>query len=236
MPALRFETEPQVQDYLERVRTNLQEVPAEERDYLVQQAEARVDLALELEQVAGEDPVAVCRALAKLGDPASLAQRLRAQTPVREEVEPEGRLAPCRSCRKEVSTEAMTCPRCGAPHPARQGWRGWGYEYKSKTTVLGVPLVHVAFGRDSKGKLRVAKGIVAIGQFGIGAVTIAQFGVGAIFGLGQFVVAPLAIGQFAFGLAAAGQFGLGILYGIGQVASGIFGRLGQIEIGPLFGG
>ena len=48
--------------------------------------------------------------------------------------------------------------------PAEDG--GWGYEYKSKQTLFGWPLVHVAFGRDAKGKLRVAKGVIAVGQFG----------------------------------------------------------------------
>ena len=39
-----------------------------------------------------------------------------------------------------------------------------GYEYKSKTKLFGLPLVHVAHGVDpSTGKTRVARGIVAIG-------------------------------------------------------------------------
>lgn len=231
MSQLQLRGSERVASYLESVRMHLLEVPAEEREWLLEQARARVELTLELEQA--DEPAAVERALAKLGAPAAFAEKLRAQAPPSPQVTPAGRLAPCRSCRKEVSTDALSCPHCGAPWPARRAWRGWGYEWKSKTTVLGVPLVHVAFGRDENGKLRVAKGIVAIGQFGIGAITIAQFGIGALFGFGQFVLAPLAIGQFAFGLVAAGQFGLGLLLGAGQFGTGALGAWGQVTLGPV---
>ncbi|MFN3652980.1 MAG: hypothetical protein ACK47B_25660 [Armatimonadota bacterium] len=231
MSQVQLQSNEKVDRYLESLRLHLMDVPAEERQWLLQQGRARIELALELEGAGMVDEADVERVLAKLDDPATLAQRLRAQAPPSPQATPAGRTAPCRSCRREVSTEALSCPQCGAPWPARQAWRGWGYEWKSETTVLGVPLVHVAFGRDENGKLRVAKGIVAIGQFGIGAITIAQFGVGAVFGLGQFVLAPLAIGQFAFGLAAAGQFGIGLLYGAGQIATGALKAWGMIKLG-----
>ncbi len=214
-----------VRSYLEGVQAHLDGVPREERDYLLGQARARVDLALELEHVDPWEASEVTRVLDRLGTPDVLAQRLRSLETPPSKVEPEGRLVACRACFREVSREAMSCPKCGAPWPGRQGWRGWGYEYKSKQRVLGLPLVHVAFGRDEKGKMRVAKGIIAIGQFALGVFTIAQFGVGAVFGLGQFVIAPIAVGQFALGLVALGQFGIGLLYGAGQIATGLLGRL-----------
>lgn len=232
MASLQLEESAEVERYLERVRNSLLQVPVEERDWLVEQARARVELTLELEGAA--DAAAAERALAKLGSPEDLGRKLRGEAPPREtrpQEESAGRLVACRSCLKEVSKEAMSCPHCGAPFPARQSWGGRGYEWKSKTTVMGYPLVHVAFGRDEKGKLRVAKGVVAIGQFGIGAITIAQFGIGFVFGIGQFMLAPLALGQFAIGLAAAGQFGLGLLAGAGQFATGIFKAVGMATWG-----
>ncbi|KJU86460.1 hypothetical protein MBAV_001356, partial [Candidatus Magnetobacterium bavaricum] len=36
------------------------------------------------------------------------------------------------------------------------------------------------------------KGVIAIGQFGIGVVTIAQFGIGIVFAFGQFTAAIMA--------------------------------------------
>ena len=103
--------------------------------------------------------------------------------------------------------------------PIRE-WDGTGYEWRSQATFLGVPWVHVTWGRDAQGRRRVAKGVVAIGQFAIGVVTVAQFGVGLLFGFGQFVA----------GLAAIGQFAAGMLFGLGQFASGEVAA-GQLGIG-----
>ena len=95
---------------------------------------------------------------------------------------------------------------------------------------MGYPIVHIAFGRTADNKLRVAKGVIAIGQFAIGLITIAQFGVGFLFGFGQFIVGFTAIAQFAiaayFGL---GQFATGYT-AIGQIAFGHF-VLAQIGMG-----
>jgi hypothetical protein len=99
-------------------------------------------------------------------------------------------------------------------------WRWFGWEWKSKSSIAGIPFVHVAFGWDiEKGTLRVARGIIAIGQFGIGVITIAQFGIGILFALGQFVAGSYAIGQFAAGIFfALGQFAAGI-NAIGQFSA-----------------
>ena len=128
-------------------------------------------------------------------------------------------LAPCRECQREISTEATMCPHCGAPFPARKEWSGWGIDWKSKKTVYGYPLVHIALGRNAQGKLRVAKGFIAIGQFGIGVITIAQFGIGFLFGFGQFIA----------GLTAVGQFAGALIFGLGQFASGYY-AIGQIVL------
>ena len=95
----------------------------------------------------------------------------------------------------------------------------YGFEWKSSRTFLGYPLVHIAFGRDRRGKLRVAKGIIAIGQFGIGLISVAQFGVGLLFGFGQFVA----------GLTVLAQFAGGLLVGVGQFATG-YVAFGQVVL------
>jgi len=83
--------------------------------------------------------------------------------------------------------------------------------------------VHVAFGRDAQGKLRVAKGVIAIGQFAIGAITFAQFGIGIIFGFGQFIFGPIAIAQFAIALLfGLGQFVIGYV-AIRQIVVAYYG-------------
>jgi hypothetical protein len=131
-------------------------------------------------------------------------------------------LLPCRECQQEISTEASFCPHCGAPRPADRQWQGPGFEWRSAQTFYGYPLIHVAFGKDAGGKRRVAKGIIAIGQFGFGVITVAQFGVGLLFGFGQFI----------FGLTALAQFAGALLMGVGQFASG-YVAIGQIVLAKI---
>ncbi len=129
-------------------------------------------------------------------------------------------LVACRECQHEVSQTARRCPQCRAPLPGRPNWQGTGYDWQSSTTIWGYPLIHIAYGRNPQGRLRVAKGVIAIGQFAIGLITIAQFGVGFIFGFGQFVLALSAIAQVA----------ITPTIGIGQFATG-YVALGQIVMG-----
>jgi hypothetical protein len=132
-------------------------------------------------------------------------------------------LVPCRTCDAEVSPEAAACPRCGAPFPAHPSWQGRGFEWRSVTTIMGYPLVHIAVGRTKEGKILVAKGIIAIGQFAVGMVAIAQFGFGLLFGFGQFILGCTALAQFAGALlAGVGQFATGYV-AVGQVVLGYYG-------------
>ncbi len=129
-------------------------------------------------------------------------------------------LVACHECNREVSTEAPTCPHCGAPGPAAVSRKGSGFEWKSETEIWGFPLIHVAFGRKPNGRLRVAKGVIAIGQFAVGLVAIAQFGVGILFGFGQLL----------FGLTAVAQVAITAIFGIGQFAIG-HAAIGQLAVG-----
>ncbi len=139
----------------------------------------------------------------------------------------------CRECGAELSPEALACPVCGAPRPDEPVGRGTGFEWRSSRTFLGYPLIHVAFGKDARGGWRVAKGVVAIGQFGVGLVTLAQFGVGLLFGFGQFVLGYLALGQVAVALyLGVGQVAVGYA-AIGQVVVAHFG-LGQLGWATYF--
>ena len=143
----------------------------------------------------------------------------------------------CPECRASISEKAAICPKCGhlmkplanLERVARRYWRG--YEWRTKAQIFGWPLIHIAVGRNEEtGRLMVAKGIIAIGQFGIGIITIAEFGIGVLFGLGQFVGGIFSIGQFALGIIFAfGQFACGIT-AVGQIAFGSYVRA-QIGFG-----
>jgi len=96
-----------------------------------------------------------------------------------------------------------------------------GYEWRSSAEIFGLPLVHIAIGRNREtGKFLIAKGVIAIGQFAIGIIAMGQFAVGLLFGLAQFAVGIFAIGQFA----------LGFVFGIGQFAAGMT-AIGQFAVG-----
>ena len=43
----------------------------------------------------------------------------------------------CRECHHDISEQALACPNCGAPYPAKEKWDGWGFEYKSEATIMG---------------------------------------------------------------------------------------------------
>jgi len=93
------------------------------------------------------------------------------------------------------------------------------YEYKSKTTIYGLPLVHINLGRGAK----VAKGVIAIGNIAIGGLAIGLFSLG-ILSIGIISLAILALGSIAVGGMALGGIAIGII-GIGGLA------IGQYSIG-----
>lgn len=110
----------------------------------------------------------------------------------------------------------MACPQCGAPFPAKEKWDGWGFEYKSKATLLGLPLLHISFKFRPNRVPVPAKGIIAIGQFACGIFTLSQFGIGLV-SISQFTIAAYALAQFAFAYSLVAQFGIYIHEGRGQI-------------------
>ena len=125
-------------------------------------------------------------------------------------------MKPCRECTHQVSEHAFACPQCGAPYPARDAWDGWGYEYKSKITIAGLPLVHISFKYRPNRRPVVARGVIAIGQFACGVVCIAQFSVGLL-SISQFAVAAYAVAQFAAAYSLVAQIGVYVAEGHGQL-------------------
>lgn len=131
----------------------------------------------------------------------------------------------CRECQHKVSEQATVCPGCGAPFPAKDKWDGWGFEYKSESTFLGLPLLHVSFKFRPNRVPVPAKGVIAIGQFAYGIFTLSQFGVGLV-SISQFTIAGYALAQFAFAYSLIAQFGIYIDKGQGQIVK---------SLGELFG-
>lgn len=118
------------------------------------------------------------------------------------------------------------------------------YEYKSKRTLWGLPLVHIHTGRGL-GMPRVAKGIVAIGDVAVGVVSLGGIAVGglslgglslgALVALGGGAIGGIALGGFALGIVALGGLAIGVV-ATGGMAVGVYALGGgaiasQIAVG-----
>ena len=93
------------------------------------------------------------------------------------------------------------------------------YEYKSRLTVFGIPLVHINFGRG----MYKAKGIIAIGNFAVGLFSMGLLSAGLISigtaSLGLLAFGGLALGGLAVGVYAAGGCALAARIAVGGYAN-----------------
>ena len=119
-------------------------------------------------------------------------------------------------------------------------------EYKSKRTLLGLPLLHIAYGRDpNTGELRKARGIIAIGSrasgvlaFGTYARGLVAFGGIAVGGLafGGIGIGVLSIAGLALGLVTFGGLSIGLLLAVGGLAVGVLNAAGGLAVGKFSAG
>lgn len=103
----------------------------------------------------------------------------------------------------------------------------WHYEWKSKATLFGIPLVHINFGFGH----HVARGIfafgnIAIGLFsagfiGLGLLSFGLIGLGLLAGLGVLGIGFFAFGSFAAGIVSFGAISVGVI-SIGAVCGGVY--------------
>ena len=138
-----------------------------------------------------------------------------------------------------------------APEPAPQGEPAPGpypspflFEYRSHTTLFGLPLVHIKLARwgvcRAKGILAIgnaATGVVALGGLSIGVVSIGGFSLGLVALGGGAVGALLAVGGLALSLGLAiGGGAISLCWALGggaiagQIAAG-GGAIAPIAIG-----
>jgi hypothetical protein len=116
-------------------------------------------------------------------------------------------------------------------------WYGYSYrpsyEYKSSLTIGSWPLVHVCGGVDPVTmKLRVARGIVAIGDIAVGVLAIGGVACGLFTIGGASFGLLMAVGGAALGLGASvGAFAVGSI-AIGAVAVGFKYAIGAVAFGP----
>lgn len=119
----------------------------------------------------------------------------------------------------------------------------WHYEYKSKRTLLGLPLVHVNFGyRDhwARGIIAVgdiATGVVALGGISVGLFTLGGVSLGLLLALGALSIGAVSIGGVAIGLIVLGGIAMGWLsiggVGIGVYAAGGIVGASKVAVGSI---
>jgi serine/threonine-protein kinase len=100
------------------------------------------------------------------------------------------------------------------------------YEYRSERTLWGLPLLHVARGKDPMtGRRRVARGIVAIGDIAVGVLAMGGWAFGVV-----------TFGGIAVGLLSWGGLAVGLLLAIGGCAVGGLAMGGLAVGGVAIGG
>lgn len=139
----------------------------------------------------------------------------------------------CAMCQKAVcrdcvgrETPRLVCRTCLEQRAVL------GFEYRSRASVGGWPLVHICAGVDAVTmRPKVAKGVIAIGNIAVGGVAVAGLAcglvtvggaaVGLLFALGGGAVGlGLSIGGFAIGSVALGGAAIGFAYAVGGAAFG----------------
>jgi RNA polymerase sigma factor (sigma-70 family) len=122
-------------------------------------------------------------------------------------------------------------------------------EYRSRLTLLGVPLVHWRFASPDEGQppvfgwiaggdraygLLCAWGGLAVAPVSVGAVSVGLFTVGS-FGIGLYGIGTVALGWVAIGCTTIGVQAFAWLSALGwdTAASGGFALAGRAAVGPV---
>jgi predicted Ser/Thr protein kinase len=135
------------------------------------------------------------------------------------EKNPERRYQQASALKTQVETIANG-PVVAVP-PTPPAWYQ-GVDYKTKRTLFGLPLVHVATGiNPATGRTRIARGIVAIGGMAQGVVAVGGVAMGGV------TFGGLSLGIFSYGGCAMG------LIAIGGLAVGLAVALGGLAVAPV---
>ncbi|MHB1081653.1 MAG: protein kinase domain-containing protein, partial [Prosthecobacter sp.] len=104
------------------------------------------------------------------------------------------------------------------------------FEYKSKRTLLGKPLLHVAHGIDpTTGRKRTARGFFAFGDRAVGVMAFGGYARG-LFACGGMAVGVVAFGGMSLGVFSLGGLAIALLLACGGLSVG-FLATGGIALG-----
>lgn len=106
---------------------------------------------------------------------------------------------------------------------------GRAWEYRSRITLLGLPLVHVRHGAGTPGA-GPASGWIAVGDRAVGVLFAAgAFAVGGV-SVGTVSAGVVSVGVVSVGVVSLGTLGLGLL-AVGTVAAGWWALSGLCSVG-----
>lgn len=149
-------------------------------------------------------------------------------------------MKPCPFCAKQVQDDAVRCRHCGEfldgrgqPAPVAVPASFYGYEYKSRLCIGGLPLVHIASGFDTRTlRPRVARGWIAVGSIAYGVVlALGSVAFGGI-AVGGVAVGLAAFAGVAIGGLAVGGCSLGAVFAAGGVALSLRYAVGGLAVAP----
>jgi predicted Ser/Thr protein kinase len=126
--------------------------------------------------------------------------------------EPERRYQRASHLKQEVETAPRT------PEEGRRLVRGW--EWRTKSAILGWPLVHICSGTDEQGRPLWARGVIAIGNRALGLVALGGLAIGLL-AFGGGAVGLVALGGGAVGAMALGGGAVGVV-AVGGGAAGYY--------------
>lgn len=114
------------------------------------------------------------------------------------------------------------------------------YEYKSKRTLFGMPLLHVTSGSDpATGHKRTARGFFAFGERAVGVFACGGYARG-LFACGGMAVGVFSFGGLSIGLVSWGALALGLLLAYGAISVGLLASgglaLGWYAVGGIAAG
>lgn len=109
----------------------------------------------------------------------------------------------------------------------------WHYEYKSKRTLFGLPLIHINCGPGihwARGIIAIgdiATGLVAMGGIAVGLFSLGALSLGLLLALGALTAGIISIGGVALGLFTLGGVAVGWL-SMGGISCGVYAAGGVV--------